>query len=222
MPAQVVSQCGEVIVTLWDGSPALLRPVMPEDRFRIQAGLAELSLASRCFRFFVPVRTLAEDELRYFTEVDQTHHVAWLAVSPLQPDRPGLGIGRFVRYKEQPSAAEVALTVVDAHQGKGVGTHLLAVLFVLARARSIHVLHGVALPDNHRVVDWFLRMGATVKFAEGLYHLDLLTGEQTSAVPRNATRQAFDELVDRLQALLIARGQSRQGCHAGEGPIQSR
>lgn len=198
-----ISQRGEVVVRLRDGSPALLRPVIPEDRCRIEAGLAELSFASRCSRFFVPVRALAEDQLRYFTEVDQANHVAWLAIDPLQPDRPGMGVARFVRCQEQPATAEVALTVVDAYQGKGVGTHLLAILCVLARAQSIQVLHGLALPDNYRVVDWFRRLGAMVKFADGLNHLDLMTSQRMSAAPRNPTREAFDQLLDRLHALLI-------------------
>ena len=56
---------------LRDGTPVLLRPVTPEDRERLVAGMAQLSADSRYFRFFTPLPRLAEEQLHYFTEVDQ-------------------------------------------------------------------------------------------------------------------------------------------------------
>ncbi len=54
---------------LEDGTPVLLRPVTPEDRERLVVGMAQLSAGSRYFRFFTPLPRLAEEQLRYFTEV---------------------------------------------------------------------------------------------------------------------------------------------------------
>jgi RimJ/RimL family protein N-acetyltransferase len=139
---------------LEDGTPVLLRPVTPEDRERLVVGMAQLSADSRYFRFFTPSPRLTEEQIRYFTEVDQQNHVAWLAVNPLLPNQPGLGIGRFVRQDDQHSAAEFALTVIDTAQRKGLGTAILAVLYVLAQERGVRALQGIVLPENRVVTDW--------------------------------------------------------------------
>ncbi|MHB8523058.1 MAG: GNAT family N-acetyltransferase [Limisphaerales bacterium] len=206
MQATGINRRVQVRVTLCDGSPALLRPVVPDDRLRIAIGMAELSLHSRCFRFFVPVRSLSEEQLRYFTEVDQYSHVAWIAVDPSLPGQPGLGIGRFVRLDGQPSVAEFAVTVVDAHQGKGLGTHLLALLCLLAQERGVRVLHGVALPENHRVTDWLARLGAARRYCDGVCHLELPLPEDVVRLPPNATSRRFQSVVTQLRREFAAWG----------------
>ncbi len=61
---------GQVKVTLKGGAGALLRPVTPEDKWRLASGLVQMSPQSRYFRFFTPTASLTEGQLRYFTEVD--------------------------------------------------------------------------------------------------------------------------------------------------------
>ena len=138
---------------LEDGTPVLLRPVTPEDRERLVVGMAQLSADSRYFRFFTPSPRLTEEQIRYFTEVDQENHVAWIAVNPVLPGQPGLGIGRFVRRDDRPSVAEFALTVIDAAQRKGLGSALLAVLYVLAQERDVRTFQGIVLPENRVMAD---------------------------------------------------------------------
>src|SRR5947207_5929492 len=108
--------------TLRDGSPVVVRPILPEDRDRLVEGFARLSDESRYRRFGTPVRRLTDEQLRYLTEIDYETHMAWIALDPATPGEPGLGVARYVRLPGEPEVAEAAVTVVDSHQGLGLGT----------------------------------------------------------------------------------------------------
>jgi hypothetical protein len=50
-----------------------------------------------------------------------------IAVDPTTPQQDGLGIARFIRSTENPRVAEMAFTVIDDWQHKGLGTYLVGV-----------------------------------------------------------------------------------------------
>jgi GNAT superfamily N-acetyltransferase len=118
----------EQVVTLRDGTRALVRPIRPDDKQRLVDGLERLSPESRYRRFLRPVTSLSERELRYLTEIDYVNHFAWVAVAADVEDQPGLGVARYVRDPKDPEVAEAAVAVIDDYQGKGVGTVLLRML----------------------------------------------------------------------------------------------
>jgi GNAT superfamily N-acetyltransferase len=187
---------------LKDGTPVLLRPVVPEDRDLFVVGMANLSFDSRYFRFFTPQRRLTREQLSYFTEVDQRNHVAWVGVG-LAPSNPcGLGAARFVRRFDDPSAAEFALTVIDAHQKKGLGTHLLAVLYVVAEQLGVRCLEGIVLPENRTVIDWLVRLDARLTFADGVWQARLPVSSPPPAADRCATAFRFRAAVDQARPWL--------------------
>jgi RimJ/RimL family protein N-acetyltransferase len=160
-------------VRLRDGSRAHIRPVRPQDKLRIQCGMKLLSAESRHLRFFNDAAELSPDLLRYLSEVDQTNHVAWIAVNPSLPGEPGMAIARFVRLADEPETAEMAITVVDQFQGLGLGAALLNILLVRAEQLNLHVLRAVTLPDNYRIIHWMRRLGASSNWKDGLIELDL-------------------------------------------------
>ena len=70
----------------------------------------------------------------------------------MQPIRRTQGLRRSIRWsREDPKAAEVAFTVIDACQHRGLGTILLAVLYVTAEARGVQVLRAIILSENTKV-----------------------------------------------------------------------
>jgi RimJ/RimL family protein N-acetyltransferase len=160
-------------VRLRDGSAARIRPVRPEDKMRIQCGMKLLSPESRYRRFFTGASELRPELLEYLTAVDQQNHVAWIALNPLLPGEPGMGIARFIRLPDASDTAELALTVVDEFQGLGLGAALLNILLVRAEQLNIRTLRAVVLPDNYVVIRWMRRLGATSNFKEGLLELNL-------------------------------------------------
>ena len=61
---------------LKDGREILIRPIRPDDKRTIEESWPEISSQARYFRFFRAVEELSQEELKYFTEVDQLNHVA--------------------------------------------------------------------------------------------------------------------------------------------------
>ena len=131
---------------LRDGSEVLIRPVQSADAPLLADGFARLSARSRQMRFLTVKKELSAAELRYFTEIDHHDHEALGAVD--RADGRGVGVARYVRSGEDPQAAEIAVTVVDEWQGRGLGTELLAQLSERARSEGIHRFTGLAAADN--------------------------------------------------------------------------
>ena len=183
-------------MTLRDGRPVALRPVVPEDRDRLAEGFEELSSESRRLRFLGSVSTLSPAQLRYLTEVDGHDHVAWGALDLTDPDAPGFGVGRFIRLGAGATTAEFSLTVLDTAQGLGVGKLLLAVLAVVAPTVGIDTLRGVVGRENERMSGWLFRLGAETVAGGAELVLDLHLPVDAAASP---TAAAFGDTVDRIR-----------------------
>ena len=135
-----------------DGTVVLVRPVQPDDREHLSVCVRRLSPQTRFQRFHRVIHHLTDDELRYLTEIDYQDHVAWAAVDPNDGDCPGMGIARFVRFSDAPDIAEVAVTVVDRHQRRGVGRLLLAALSRSALRCGITQFHAQSFSCNAAVL----------------------------------------------------------------------
>lgn len=187
----------ELQIELADGAPVLLRPILPEDRWRLQEGLHFLSNEARYMRFFSPMSSFSEEQLKYLTEVDQENHVAWIALDASSPKMPGIGIGRFIRLEQDKKVAEFALVVIDPFQGKGLAGALLAVLFVMAEKKGVETLRGVLLGENLKTIQWLLRLGATEMLGVGgCVEMDLRV--EGGALPQNSTARIFWSRVEEL------------------------
>jgi GNAT superfamily N-acetyltransferase len=131
---------------LRDGSAVLIRPVRGADAPLLADGFARLSERSRRLRFLGRKRTLTEADLRFFTDVDHRDHEALGALDHVRGG--GVGIAHYVRDRENPAAAEIAVTVVDDWQGRGLGTELLARLAERAREEGIRRFTAVMASEN--------------------------------------------------------------------------
>jgi RimJ/RimL family protein N-acetyltransferase len=143
---------------LRDGSAVLIRQVRSTDAPLLADGFARLSPQSRRLRFLGVKTTLSAAELRYFTEVDHQDHEAIGALSAA--DGRGVGIARYVRDADDPQAAEIAVTVVDDWQGRGLGTELLSRLSDRARQADIHRFTALAAAENVAVAGLARKLGA--------------------------------------------------------------
>lgn len=145
-----------------DGTEVLLRPVRPDDKPLLVQAMGELSEHSRRMRFLTPTARLSRSQLAYLTEVDQHDHQAWGIVVGGEP----VAIARMVRIN--PTQAEVAITVIDEWQRRGIGELLTRFLAHLAREVGIEELVYIALPENQAINGLMNRFGVTGEFAEGL------------------------------------------------------
>jgi len=124
----------------------VIRPILAGDKEGLSESFDRLSEESRYRRFLSPHDRLSAAELRYLTEVDHHDHEALVAVDPRIP--AGVGIARYVRWKETPQTAELAVAVVDDWHGKGVGTRLASALAERAREEGISVFTANVLANN--------------------------------------------------------------------------
>jgi RimJ/RimL family protein N-acetyltransferase len=136
-----------VIVRLDGGDEVLIRPIRPDDKPLLAAGMRHLSERSAYQRFLAPKSALTEAELRYLTEVDFRDHVALVAVRPAEPDVL-VGVGRWIRLAGDPEVAEIAFVVADDLQHRGLGTALAEALADAARERGVRRFAATMLPDN--------------------------------------------------------------------------
>jgi ribosomal protein S18 acetylase RimI-like enzyme len=141
-------------VELRDGSVVVIRQVQSDDAPLLAEGFTRLSMESRQLRFLIGKSSLSPAELRYFTEIDHHDHEALGALDP--DDGRGLGIARYIRHTDDPEGAEVAVTVIDEWQDRGLGTELLKRL--ADRARQEGIRHFTALVDvDNEAVQALLR-----------------------------------------------------------------
>jgi GNAT superfamily N-acetyltransferase len=132
-----------------DGSRVYLRAIHPDDRKSLREELfLKLSPESLRNRFFGPKLDLTPRELSYFTDVDFLHHVAFVAEVECGPHRRLVGVGRFVRGNGKSDHAEIAITVIDEFQGKGIGSLLLRQLINCARELGVVKLEGSMFAQN--------------------------------------------------------------------------
>jgi RimJ/RimL family protein N-acetyltransferase len=144
-----------VIERLPDGAPVLIRPIRADDKRMLTDGLRQLSDESVHRRFLTPKRSFSRAELRYLTEVDGRDHVALVAESPSEPVRRLIAVARFVRLTDDAHAAEVAITVADHWQQRGLGSVLSDQLATQARRLGIRRFTATMAADNlpaHRLM----------------------------------------------------------------------
>jgi len=110
-----------VPVALRDGSRVRvrIRQVRPSDE-ELLSGFEQLGPESRYRRFLSPLPELSRSMVRYPTDVDHHNHEAVVALDDAAEN--GLGIARYVRDASRPETTEVAVTVIDEWQGRGLGT----------------------------------------------------------------------------------------------------
>jgi protein lysine acetyltransferase len=176
-----------MVVRLDGGERVLIRPIRPDDKALLAAGMEHLSEHSSYQRFLVPKRSLSDAELRYLTEVDFRDHVALVAVRPEAPDVL-VGVGRWVRSAADPEVAEIAFVVADDLQHRGLGTKLAEALADMARERGVKRFVATMLPDNLAAHRLFARVAQEREITqEGTVHE--LRGTLTPAARRPAARR---------------------------------
>jgi RimJ/RimL family protein N-acetyltransferase len=133
-----------------------VRPIDSRDRDAFSAWFGRLSDESRRRRFLGPKPKLSARELTYLTEVDHVSHTALVAL-----DGGGRMIGeaRYATSAPGDRTAELAITVADEWQGRGVGTRLAARVIEAARANGMTRLTALTLWDNSAAMALLHRLG---------------------------------------------------------------
>ncbi|WP_375260459.1 GNAT family N-acetyltransferase [Palleronia sp.] len=156
----------EVRTTLRDGTGVVLRDVEPGDAAALVAGFERLSRQSRVFRFLRAVERLEPRDVEAFTHPDHTTHEAIGALVEEKEGNVPAGIGHFFRAPNALDRAELALTVIDPYQQKGVGSLILGRLLRRAAEVGIRRFDAVVHIRNEGMARLLRQLGAT-SFLDG-------------------------------------------------------
>jgi RimJ/RimL family protein N-acetyltransferase len=187
-------------VRLKDGAKIEIRPIAPEDRDALAAGLERLSVESRYRRFFAPVAQLSERQLDYLTRVDHHDHEALVAIDA--GSGSGIGVARFVRIDGD--TAEPAIVVVDEWQRRGVGRELLEALAGRAREEGISRFVAPVLAENEGAIAAFEQLGESSLTSMGHeveLTIDLTEPARASSLLRELLRVAASGAVEPARSL---------------------
>jgi RimJ/RimL family protein N-acetyltransferase len=164
--SQLLSGPTAELVRLADGSALALRPLQRTDRAGLEAAVAGLSERSRYLRFATAKPRLSETELDWLTDVDHRRREALLGIDPRT--HRGIAVARYVELAETPGVVEVAVTVDDAWQGRGLGTLLLQRILARARDEGHVTVCAEVLSENTRSRAMLRRAGFIVRARAGL------------------------------------------------------
>jgi acetyl coenzyme A synthetase (ADP forming)-like protein len=155
-------------VVLSDGGTVHLRPIRADDESGLLGLFSRLSDESIYMRFFSPVTSPTHEQLAHLANVDYDARMALVA-------ELGDDIVAVARYDRLPETehAEVAFTVQDDQQGRGLATIMLEHLAAVARSRGITTFVAETLPDNRRMLGVFRDAGFRVvrEFTDGVVHV---------------------------------------------------
>jgi acetyltransferase len=159
-PDQSGPRADDARIELADGRVVQLAAVHPQDAGAERDFVGALSLTSRYRRFHFGLRELSAEQSRAMTEIDQHHHVAFVA-------RPadGAPIVADARYvlRTDSADAEFAIAVADDWQGAGLGRALLTRLAAHARAQGVQRLFGDVLWGNPSMLALVRSLGARLR-----------------------------------------------------------
>jgi GNAT superfamily N-acetyltransferase len=146
------------------GEQVRVRPLRREERTLVTQFFDGLSAQSRQRRFLQALPRLPEALVRLLVEVDGCRHVALVA----EVGGETAGIARFVALPDQTGTAEVALTVADRFQRRGIGRLLLDALGRAAVGVDVDMLVYLVDPTNRPMLRLLRRLGVELRYRDGL------------------------------------------------------
>jgi acetyltransferase len=148
-----------------DGASFFVRPMRPEDVELERAFVAGLSDNTRYLRFFYQLQELTPQMLARFTQVDYDRELALVAMPRAAAGRiePAFAaVARYIRTAER-DAAEFAIVVGDAWQGRGLGHAMMQRLIDAAQGNGVRRIEGTVLRANAGMLRFVAGLGFAVR-----------------------------------------------------------
>ena len=161
-------------MVLADGTQISFRAIGPADEHGMKDLFYALSQQTVYYRFMQEIKRLPQKQVQDFVYVDHRSDVAIVGTLPEAHGEDIIAIGRYY-LDTKTNRAEVAFTVRDQWQYKGIGTFLLKHLITIARRNGIAGFSAEVLRENKAMQKVFQQSGCkiTSKLQEGVYHFDL-------------------------------------------------
>lgn len=184
-PSPHLHRDGDVV--LRDGSTVRVRQMRREDEPFLIALFESLSEESRWFRFFSPAKGSAlASEAHREANLDRAFSLVALSGA----EERVVGHAFYAVLDEH--RAEVAFTISNDFQGRGLGSILLCQLAEVAAADGIQIFEAEVIAANHAMLHVFRESGfpIEVKASAGELHVTFPTAFTAGAVERFEHREA--------------------------------
>lgn len=149
-----------VTETLSDGRKVEIRAQRRDDREALHAAFQRASPETLYHRFFAAKREFSEKETHFFLDIDFVNHVALVAEVNENGRIAIVGGCRYIVVG--PKRAEVAFSVIDAYQKKGLGVALMRHIAAIGREMGLEELAAEVLSENTPMLKVFERSGLAV------------------------------------------------------------
>ena len=154
------------------GGPVVrFRHVRPEDEPFIAEAIRTASRETLLHRFFSPMRSVSPGLLRQMLSIDWAKE---MCIVGAVTERGTVRIICGARYvKLRPGAAEIAFTVHDDFQRRGLGAFLLKLLARLAQTEGIRWFEAEVLASNHKMLQLFKKVAprSSGHWTGDVYHI---------------------------------------------------
>lgn len=161
---------------LSDGTKIFLRPIKKTDE-RLLLGLFDaLSPQTRALRFFSTLKYMPKEQLEKLTHIDYDRQMAIVALMEEHDRDRMVGVGRYNLVDDEPGAAEFAIVVEDAMQGRGIGSAILYHLAHVANLQNVQTIVGYIMNENQKMFGALKKSGLkmTKKFWDrGVTRVDI-------------------------------------------------
>jgi len=151
------------VLRLPDGEPMTVRAIRPHDAARLQAYVRSLSVETRRSRFLGALSELSSAQLDRLSHMDGPRELALLAFADAGGEAHPVADAVMVMTTEDSRRSEIALSVADAWQGRGLGTLLLQNLECRARMLGARYLFGDVLRTNTAMKCLARRAGFSIR-----------------------------------------------------------
>lgn len=202
-------------VVLRDGSTVRVRPMRPEDDEGLLALFQSLSEESLWLRFYSTAKGSAlAAEAHRETNLDHTFGLVALSGA----DEHIVGHAFYAGITD--TRAEVAFTITDEFQGRGLGTLLLGALAEVAEANGIHTFEAEVVAANQAMLKVFRESGfpTEVNASAGQLHVTFPTSFTSEAVERFERRESI-AAVNALRLFFYPRSIAVIGASRDRGTI---
>jgi acetyltransferase len=150
-------------LTLEGKTQVVIRPITINDIQLEKEFFDNLSQNSKHDRFLGGITKLSSKALKDFCSIDYLHNMAFVAVIKGTFNENIIGIVRYVEDSNNSKNAEIAITVDDDWQNKGIGTELLKRLMEFAKNAGINKLYSIDSYANRKMKVFAKELGFSKK-----------------------------------------------------------